>query len=358
MELAHKIGLCPTTEQEAYFRKAAGCARFTWNWAVAHWLEGFKTGHAPAWSELKKQFNATKYEDYPWIKDIHRDAHAQPFANLGKAANRFFSDMKAGKEAHKPQFKKKGKCEDSFYIANDKFAVEGLRIKLPKIGWIRMTEPLRFTGKILCATVSRIADRWFVSIQVNVPDAVARKKRTSHHVIGVDLGIKTAVVLSTGEGIDSPKPLGGALRRLKIRQRRLSRKVEAAKREARINGSVPKETRLPVSNNRRKEAGALARLHMRIANIRKDFTHKLTTQLVRENQAIGIEDLCVKGMVKHHNLAQAISDVGFSEIRRQLEYKSVRYGTTLVIADRWFPSSKLCSRCDYRLPELSLSVRE
>ena len=96
----------------------------------------------------------------------------------------------------------------------------------------------------------------------------------------------------------------------------------------------------------------------RIANIRKDFTHKLTTRLVRENQAIGIEDLCVKGMVKNHNLAQEISDVGFSEIRRQLEYKSVRYGTTLVIADRWFPSSKMCSRCDYRLPELSLSVRE
>ena len=113
-----------------------------------------------------------------------------------------------------------------------------------------------------------------------------------------------------------------------------------------------------MSNNRRKNAGEVARLHMRIANIRNDFTHKLTTRLVSENQTIGIEDLCVQGMTKNHRLALAISDVGFGEIRRQLEYKSVRYGTTLVITDRWFPSSKMCSCCGYKREELALSVRE
>ena len=125
MELAHKIQLRPTAPQEAYFRQAAGCARFTRNWAVAHWTEDFEAGHAPTWSQLKKRFNAIKYEAFPWMKGVHRDAHAQPFANLGKTAKQFFSDMLAGKNVHKPQFKKKGQCLDSFYVANDKFAVKG-----------------------------------------------------------------------------------------------------------------------------------------------------------------------------------------------------------------------------------------
>ncbi len=358
MELAHRIQLRPTAPQEAYFRQAAGCARFTWNWAVANWTEDFEAGHAPTWSQLKKRFNAIKYEAFPWMREVHRDAHAQPFANLGKTAGQFFSDMKAGKNVHKPQFKKKGQCLDSFYVANDKFAVKGTHIKLPKIGWVDMTESLRFTGKILSATVSRTADRWFVSIQVDVPKGAAKRKRTSHPVEGMDLGVKAAVVLSTGEGIDSPRPLKKALRRLRIRQRRLSRKLEAAKREAKIEGKLPKGVKLPVSNNRRQDAAVLARLHARIANIRSDFTHKLTTRLVRKNQAIGIEDLCVQGMIKNHRLALALSDVGFGEIRRQLEYKSVLYGTTVVVADRFFPSSKRCSCCGYILPELSLSIRE
>jgi len=358
MELAHKIELRPTAQQKAYFRQAAGCARFTWNWAVAHWTEDFEAGHATTWSQLKKRFNAIKYEAFPWMKEVHRDAHAEPFANLGKMTRQFFSDMKAGKNAHKPQFKKKDQCLDSFYVANDKFAVNGARIKLPKIGWVDMTESLRFAGKILSATVSRTADRWFVSIQVDVPKETAKRKRISHHVEGVDLGVKTAVVLSTGEGIESPQPLKKALRRLRIRQRRLSRKLEAAKREAKIEGKVPKGTKLPASNNRRQDAAALARLHARIANVRSDFTHKLTTRLVSENKAIGIEDLCVQEMVKNHRLALALSDVGFGEIRRQLEYKSVLYGTAVVVADRFFPSSKRCSCCGYILPELPLSVRE
>ena len=207
MELAHRIQLCTTPEQDEYFRRAVGCARFTWNWAVAHWNEGFETGNAPTWSQLKKQFNAIKYEEFPWMKDVHRDAHAQPFANLGKTVKKFFSDIRVGEVAHKPQFKKKGQCQDSFYVANDKFEVKGQRIRLPKIGWVTMTESLRFSGKILSATVSRTANRWFVSIQVDVPESLAKGERKSHHVVGVDLGVKMAVVLSTGEGIDSPKPL-------------------------------------------------------------------------------------------------------------------------------------------------------
>ncbi len=148
--------------------------------------------------------------------------------------------------------------------------------------------------------------------------------------------------LSTEEKLQSPKPLTGALRRVKIRGRSVSRKLEAAKVEAGLKpgSKIPKGTRLPVSNNRKKASMSLAKTHYRIGNIRTDFTHKLTTRLCCENQAWGLEDLNVKGMLANHKLALAISDVGFGEIKRQAQYKSVLYGTQIIEADQWFPSSK------------------
>jgi putative transposase len=294
------------------------------------------------------------------LQDIHRDAHAQPFRNLAKAWERFFADLKEGKEAHEPRLKKKGRCRDSFYVANDRFTLEGKTIRLPRIGEVAMTEELRFAGKILGATVSRTADRWFVAIQVEVPDAQFYRRRTSHEVNGVDLGIKAAATISSGEVVEAPKPLKAALRRLKIRDRRVSRKLEAAKEAAGFgrHALLPKGTRLPVSNNRQKSAATLARLHARIANIRADFIHKLTTRLCRENQALVIEDLNVKGMLENEKLARSISDLGFGMLRSQLEYKATRYRTRLVIADRWYPSSRLCSVCGWKNEALTLRDRE
>jgi putative transposase len=368
MHLTHKIALCPTPAQADYFKRACGTARRVWNWAIAEWNKQYAAGGKPNAMALKKQFNAIKYSDpqwldengHPWLRDIHRDAHSQPFAHLAKAWSRFFADLKAGKPAHAPQFKKKGRCRDSFYVANDRFAVNGKMIRLPKIGDVAMTEALRFEGKILGATVSRSADRWFVAIQVEVSDAQFYRKRTAHDVTGVDLGLKAAATLSNGKSIDAPKPLKAALRRLKIRSRRLSRKLEAAKVSAGFSkhASLPKGAKLPESNNRKKSAQTLARLHARIANIRADFTHKLTTRLCRENQAVGIEDLHVKGMLANDKLARALSDVGFGRFRAQMEYKAKRYGTRLVIADRWYPSSRLCSVCNWKNEALTLSDRE
>jgi transposase, IS605 OrfB family, central region len=358
MHLTHKIALCPTPEQVDYFKRACGTARRVWNWALNEWNKQYAAGGKPNAMALKKQFNAIKYTDpqwldengRPWLRAIHRDAHAQPFAHLAKAWERFFADLKAGKEAHAPRFKKKGRCRDSFYVANDKFRLDGKTIRLPKIGDVAMTEELRFKGKILGATVSRTADRWFVAIQVEVPDAQCYRRRTSHEVNGLDLGIKAAATISSGEFVEAPKPLNAALRRLKIRSRRLSRKLEAAKKAAGFErrARLPKGTRLPVSNNRRKSAATLARLHARLANLRADVTHKLTTRLCRENQAVVIEDVNVKGMLANEKLARAISDVGFGMLRSQLEYKAKRYGTRLVIADRWYPSSRLCSICGWK----------
>ena len=368
MQLTHRIALCPTPEQTGYFARACGTARRVWNWALSEWNKRYASGQKPNAMALKKQFNAIKYSDpqwldenaQPWLKTIHRDAHAQPFAHLAKAWNRFFTDIKAGKPAHEPQFKKRGRCRDSFYVANDKFSVKDSGIRLPKIGEVAMTEALRFSGKILGATVSRTADRWFVAVQVEVPDAMFYRPRQGNGVEGIDLGIKSAATLSSGETIDAPKPLRAALRRLKIRGRRVSRKVEAAKAAAGFasQARLPKGTRLAVSNNRKKSSATLARLHARVANIRADFTHKLTTRLCRESQAVVIEDLHVKGMLANDKLARAISDVGFGMFRSQIEYKAKRYGTRLIVADRWYPSSRLCSVCDWKNEALTLSDRE
>lgn len=360
MQLTHKIALKATSEHVNYFLRAAGTARLVWNWALTEWKRQYALGQKPRAMSLKKQFNSIKYEKYPWLVDMHRDSHAQPFANLAKAWKRFFSDIKAGKPANEPRIKKKGKTRDSFYVANDKFRLEGKTVILPKIGKVSMTEQLRFNGKILGATVSRTADRWFIAVQVGVPDVQAFRKRTGQDVMGVDLGLTAAATLSTGEKIASPKPLKTSLRRLQLRGRSVSRKIKAAKKMAGFseNARLPEGVRLPASNNRQKSSFRLARLHSRIANLRADFTHKLTTRLCRENQAVVIEDLHVKGMLKNDKLARAMSDIGFGMIRRQLEYKSQRYRTQLIVADRWYPSSKLCSLCDMKNETLTLKDRE
>lgn len=365
MLLAHRIRLDPTPDQADYFGRACGTARRVWNWALGEWNRQYAAGKRPNAHALKRQFNAIKYVDadwldadgQPWLKTMHRDSHAQPFAHLGKAWGKFFKDVKAGKEAHAPQFKKKGKCRDSFYVANDKFRLDGHCAMLPKVGRVALRETLRFKGKIMGASVQREADRWFLSVQ---PPAQALRRRTGHGVVGIDLGLKAAATLSSGENILAPKPLRAALRRLKLRGRRVSRKLAAAKEVAGISGAIPKGTRLPVSANRRKASRALARLHARIARLRTDFLHKLTTRLCRENQTVVIEDLNVKGMMANARLARAISDVGFGGFRRQMQYKSVRYGCQLMLAPRFYPSSKLCSTpgCGWKKEDLALSERE
>ena len=365
MLLAHRIRLDPTLAQRDYFACAAGTARRVWNWALAEWLHQAALGQKPNAMTLKKQFNAIKYSDpawldadgNPWLRTIHRDAHAQPFANLARAWGRYFERRRAGERAYPPCFKKKGRCTDSFYLANDKFKLEGCTAVLPKVGRVALREVLRWPGKILGASVSREADHWFLSVQVEVLEKAITRHRTADRITGVDLGISSAATLSSGEKIAAPKPLRGALRRLRIRSRQLSRKLESAKAMIGIRGRVPKGTRLPISKNRTKGAKALARLHARVARVRGDFTHKLTTRLCRENQAVGIEDLNVKGMLANARLARAIADVGFFEIRRQLLYKALRFGTRIVLANRWYPSSKLCSTCRTKNGELTLDER-
>ena len=334
MILAHKIRLDPTVKQALYFQRACGTARFTWNWALAEWNKLYAAGGKPKAGDLKKTFNAIKYEQWPWLSDIHRDAHAQPFTNLQKAFTNFFK-----KTAKHPVFKKKGQARDSFYVANDKFTVEDYTVRLPVVGSVRLTEPLRFAGKIMSAVVGREADHWFISVSVDVPTQTPPPQPPGGGPVGVDVGLTTFAALSTGERIEAPKPLRMAIRRLRRASRWHSRKAKG-------------------SRNRRKACMCLAKVHRRIKNIRNDFTHKLSTRLAKTHSRIGVEDLNVKGMLKNHKLARAISDAGWSEFRRQLAYKTQLYGSELVVFDRFYPSSKACSRCGCIAEKMPLSVRE
>jgi putative transposase len=326
----HKIALDPTACQEAYFRRCCGVARFTFNWALAEWKRQYSVGKKPSGSELKKQFNAIRHVDYPWTGEVLRDATAQPFVNVQRAYQNFFE--KRGKH---PRFKKKG-THESFYCANDKFSVEDARIRLPHIGWVRMHEALRFDGKVLSAVVSRTAHKWFVSIAVDIPITLTASENQA--VVGVDLGIKSLATLSTGEKFESPNPLKHALAKLQRLSRQLSRKQK-------------------LSNRRWKAKQKLARLHYRVACVRKDAIHKITTGLVKRFGIVAIENLNVRGMIKNRVLSRAISDVGFGEFRRQIEYKVAERGGRIIMADRWYPSSKICSDCGFKLDILSLGTR-
>lgn len=339
MIVAHKIVLDPNNVQATYFAKAAGTARFAYNWALAEWQRQYEAWKAdnslpkPSQQALRRQLNAIKREKFPWMLEVTKNAPQMAIIQLGEAFKNFF----AGRASY-PQFRKKG-VHDRFTLTNDQFSIDGCRIRIPNLGWVRMRESLRFAGKIMSATISRVADRWFVSITVDTDDTPKRKAE-NQGVVGVDFGVSALATLSTGEPpIPGPKPHKALLNRLRRLSRSLSRKQKG-------------------SRNRAKTRTKLARLHARIANIRQDALHKLTTDLTRRFHTIGIEDLNVRGMVRNRHLARSIADMGFFEFRRQLEYKAAMRGGQVVVADRWFPSSKTCSACGSVQQDMPLSVRQ
>jgi putative transposase len=379
--LAHKMKLNATQEQCLFFGRAAGASRFTWNWALSQCNEiRHATGKNPKISDLKKHFNAIKEAEFPWLYDSPKDANQQPFTNLQRAWTRFWKGVKEGKiavwntaqkvallEAGKkrsemsfaPTFKKK-KDGASFYVSNDKFSIDrGNRtVTLPKVGKVGLSELPRFRGKIMSGTVSKDGNDWYLSVQIEVRDRDYFQFRTEDGVIGIDLGVKDTAVLSTGEKLTGPKPFKRACRRLAILQRRVSRKQAVVLASLGLKGKpIPKGTRLTKSNNQQRAERLVNAIHSRVADIRQDFQHKFTTSIIRENQAVVIEDLNVAGMMANHKLARSIADIGMGEIRRQLTYKAARYGTTLHIADRWYPSSKTCSDCGWKKTDLTLKER-
>ena len=330
MHRVHKIKLDPTQEQAIYFARACGVARFAFNWALAEWKTEYEAGGQPNEAALRKRLNAIKATEFPWMSEVTKVAPQNAIKNVGVAFQNFFRRVKQGGKPGYPRFKRKG-VHDAFRADNgpkdaSSNAVEcdGKTIKLPRCGAVRMREHLRFTGRTLAATVSKQADGWYVAILVDTADCLSGPLHRG--TVGVDLGIKELATLSTGEVIPSLKPHRAAHARLVRLSRSLSRKQKG-------------------SSNRAKAKTKLAKLHKRIADIRTDALHKLTTKLATEFDTIAIEDLNVAGMLRNRCLARSIADAGFSEFRRQLEYKAVMTGAHVHVVDRFFPSSKTCHSC-------------
>ena len=248
-----------------------------------------------------------------------------------------------------PKFKKKG-VNDKFYL-DGSFKVVANRIKVPRIGWLKLYENLPDNTEIKNVTISRQADEWFISF---VSDRKCDFEKTvSKSKVGADLGIKTAVTLSNGQTFESPKAYKKNKAKLKRAQKSLSRKYEAhkklqEKKDVECEKNKVEKIKLPYSSNYKKNKIKLAKTHQRIANIRLDNTHKITYNLSKNHSEINIENLCVSGMMKNHNLASAIADGGFFEFKRQLIYKCEWRGVKLNIIDRWFPSSQICSCCGHK----------
>ncbi len=340
----YKTELDVNNEQRTACLKHAGCARFAYNFGLARSQEVYRTtGKCPSAIDLHKELNALKKTHYPWMYEVSKCAAQEALRDLDKAYKHFYRKVKLkaqGKYKGKvgfPKFKKRSKAIGSFRLTGA-IHVFADAVQLPRIGKVRLHEHgyIPTDAKILAATVSEQAGRWYVSVQVEEEHPLSEQKGTS--AIGVDLGIKTLATLSDGTTFENPRALKHALKKLK--------KLERAKARCKKD-----------SKNRAKARKSIAKTHARIAYIRHDAAHKLTCYLVKSHALIAIEDLHVAGMLKNHCLAQAVSDSNFGEIRRQLEYKSLWHGTQIVTIDRFYPSSKTCSVCGSVKPELRLSER-
>jgi len=371
ISIAHRIELKPNNKQKTYFRKAFGCARLAYNWGLAEWKRMYEAGEKPSGREIRKRFNAIKKEQFPFVYEVTKCAVDQPFINLQSAFDRFFKKLGAY-----PQFKKKRDNEGSFYLQESEIhlsetnknskAFEKLAhnerqkhqyLHFPKLGWVKMAEHIRFNyAKINNASISQSGGHFYVSFSFQITEE--EYKRTHPNVdlvdgsrkVGVDLGIKSALILSDGIAIDNPKPLKKNLRKIKRLSRQLSKRVHPKTKEERLQGAKK-------SNNYMKLSVRLAHAQGRVANIRRDFLHKVTTVLTTHYGEIAIEDLNVKGMTRNHRLAQAVSDVSFGELRRQIEYKAATNGVKVLKVDRFYPSSKTCSVCGAVKEDLKLSDR-
>ena len=333
---AYRFRFYPNPEQIEQLAQTFGCSRFVYNYMLRlrtdAWYERQeRIGYhetSKLLTELKKQ------PEYEWLKEVSSVPVQQSLQHLQAAFNNFFA-----KRTEYPSFKSKHGKQSATYAANG-FKWDGKSLTLAKMKAplaIRFSRTIPKAAKVTTVTVSKdTADRYFVSMLCDdtvtpLPEAVGQ--------VGVDLGLTHFAILSNGEKIAAPNEFRKNEKKLVKLQRRLAKKQRGSK-------------------NRSKAKLKVARIHAKIADARKDFTHKLSTRLIRENQTIAVETLAVKTMVKNRNLAKSISDAGWSEFVRQLEYKATWYGRRLVGIDRWYPSSKRCSDCGFVVPKLPLSVRD
>jgi putative transposase len=337
MEKANRYRFYPTTEQENLLRRTMGCARLVYNKALAARTEAwYEHQERVGYSQTSSMLTSWKQqEDLEFLNEVSCVPLQQGLRHLQTAFTNFF----AGRAKY-PNFKKKhngGSAEftkSAFRWRDGQVFLAKCTAALP-IRWSREIPegciPSTITVKLTAA------GHWFVSLLVD--DHTVKPLPKIDKAIGLDVGITSLIATSNGDKIANPKHFKQLRKKLKRVQKALSRKQKG-------------------SNNRHKARLRVAKVHAAITDARKDFLHKLTTQLVRENQTIVVEDLAIKNMVKNHKLALAISDASWGELIRQLVYKCEWYGRELIKIDRWFPSSKRCGNCGHIVDRMPLNIRE
>lgn len=336
MQRAYKYRFYPDTEQEQLLRQTLGCVRLVYNKALALRTEAwYQRQERIGYSETSSSLTQWKKEEsLSFLRDISSVPLQQGLRHLQSAFTNFFEGR-----AKYPNFKKKHNGGSATFVKGS-FSLKDGRLFLAKCSKplaIRWSRQLPKGVEPSCCTVKlEPSGRWTVSLLV---DETIPKLKPVSGKLGLDLGVTSLVTLSTGEKISNPKTFKAKHKKLKKLQKALARKQKG-------------------SNNRYKARLKVARAYAEITDARKDFLHKLTTRLIRENQTIAVETLAVKNMVKNRKLAQAISDASWSEFVRQLEYKAEWYGRKLIKIDRWFPSSKRCGNCDHIVDKLPLAIRE
>ena len=338
MKLRYNYRIYPTEYQKRMLAQTFGCARVVWNDALALWksVEGKK----PSNSELQKAVitQAKKTPEREWLGDVSAVPLQQSVRDLGSAFTAFFKSLQGERKGTRvgfPRFKRKDK-EQSARFTRNAFTIKGNKLYLVKVGKLKVqwSRPLPSYPSSVTVMLNK-AGQYHISCVVEVEPPVVPPVNKA---VGIDLGIKTFAVTSHGKFIDSPgyQRLDRKVRRF---QRQLARQVKGSARW--------------YSTKRR-----IAKLHLKIANIRKDFLHKLSTRLVQENQLVSLENLNVKGMVRNRKLARAISQQGWGMFRQMVEVKAGMYGRDVSIISRWEPTSQICSCCGFRWGKLDLSVRE
>ena len=356
MHRAYRYRFHPTPEQASQLARTFGCARFVYNWALAL--------RSTAWSVGKERINyhetarrltlLKQAPDTAWLQEVSNVALQQSLRHLDKGFANFFA-----KRAAYPRFKSKRDNMQAVSYMTNGFTLRDGRLTLAKHDApldLRWSRPLPDGGKVSSVTVTRdAAGRYFASLLV---DEAVQPLPATNKAVGIDMGLIDLAVTSDGQRITNPRLARAKQQRIARWQRKLARKREAAKAALGLAGkSVPKGTRIPRSNNAAKLARRIARIHAAVRDARRDHLHKVSTQLIRENQTVCVEDLAVSNMVKNPRMARSISDAAWRELRSMLDYKAALYGRDLQVVSRWLPSTKRCSACGHTMESLPLSQR-
>jgi len=342
MKARYRYRVYPTPGQQMALTKLFGCCRVVFNDALAFCIEQYqKAEKKPKNGELQKRFitQAKKTLERQWLTEVSNIPLQQSLNDLEQAYQNFFKSCKGqrkGKPVKPPKFKKRH-AKQSARFRQGGFKVGQNKVKLAKIGKIKIAWSRPLPSEPTSVTVLKdAAGRYFVSFVVEIqPEALPKCDNS----VGIDLGISTFATLDDGQKIDAPKPLKKRINRLRRLSKNLSRKNRGSKRYERA---------------RKRQA----KLQAKLKDIRTDFLHKLSTQIIRENQAIVLEDLNVAGMVKNRKLSRTISDLGWRQFRTYLEGKAKKYGREFRVISRWEPTSQTCSCCGSRGGKLALSIRE